>query len=281
MIDIKSALRYASTRLAESSPTPQLDAEILLLHIIQKNRSYLYAHSEQVLENTQHKQFDTLISKRLKGLPIAYLTNEREFWSLPLYVTPDTLIPRPETELLVELALSHVGTHSSCSVLELGTGTGAISIALATEKPPWHITATDLSQPALLIAQKNASRHKTQNITFVHSHWFENIPAQAFDLIISNPPYLAEQDPHQYEGDLRFEPKQALVSGKDGFEDLMHIIHISRNYLKPSGLLLLEHGYNQGQAVTSALSQASYKNIQCWQDAAGLDRVSGGFMTST
>ncbi|MDF1683171.1 MAG: peptide chain release factor N(5)-glutamine methyltransferase [Legionellaceae bacterium] len=277
MIDIKSALRNASTRLAESSPTPQLDAEILLLYIIKKNRAFLYAHSEQVLEPQSHQNFEALILKRLEGIPIAYLTNEREFWSLPLYVTSDTLIPRPETELLVELALSYLGKRSSCSVLELGTGTGAISLALATEKPHWNIIAADLSQPALHVAQENAKRHHVKNITWVESDWFQSISEQSFDLIISNPPYLAEQDPHQHEGDLRFEPKQALVSGEDGLDDLKHIIQQSRHYLTPNGLLLLEHGYNQGQAITDAFSCENYHNIQCLQDTAGLDRVSAGW----
>ena len=156
MIDIKTALRDAATRLAESSSSARIDAELLLTHVLQKKRVYLYAHSEQVLENKQHKQFEALILKRLQGAPIAYLINQREFWSLPLYVTSDTLIPRPETELLIELALSHLGERTMCSVLELGTGTGAISIALASEKPNWNILAADISKPALLVAEKNA-----------------------------------------------------------------------------------------------------------------------------
>lgn len=277
MISIKAALREASTRLAESSPTAQLDAELLLLHVIKKNRAFLYAHSEEVLEAKLYHAFEVVISKRIEGIPIAYLTNEREFWSLPLYVTSDTLIPRPETELLIELTLSLLGERSTCSVLELGTGTGAISLALATEKPHWNITAADISKAALLIAQKNAERHQAKNIIFMQSNWFKAIPEQAFDLIISNPPYLAEQDPHQHEGDLRFEPKQALVSGVDGLDDLTHIIHESHDYLAPGGLLLLEHGYHQGKAVTDNLSRTNYQDVQCWQDAAGLDRVSGGW----
>ncbi len=277
MINIKSALRKASTRLAESSPTAQLDAELLLLHLIKKNRAFLYAHSEQILEPNVYLAFKMLILKRLEGIPIAYLINQREFWSLPLYVTSDTLIPRPETELLIELTLSFLGERSICSVLELGTGTGAISLALATEKPQWRILASDLSQPALLIAQKNAELHQVQNITFAQSNWFETLPKQRFDLIISNPPYLAEHDPHQYEGDLRFEPKQALLSGTDGLTDLKHIIQASNDYLKPGGLLLLEHGYNQGKAVNHFFLREHYHDVQCWQDAAGLDRVSMGW----
>lgn len=277
MIDIKSALRNASLRLAKSSPTPQLDAEILLLHIIQKNRAFLYAHSEQVLEAHIIQAFEHLVLKRLEGIPIAYLTNEREFWSLPLYVTSDTLIPRPETELLVELALCYLGERPACSVLELGTGTGAISVALATEKPEWNILATDLSKQALLVAQKNIKQHHVKNITLLESNWFEAIPNQTFDLIISNPPYLSEQDPHQHEGDLRFEPKQALVSGEEGLDDLKHIIKQSRQYLSSGGLLLVEHGYNQGQAVTDAFLRDNYRKVKCLQDTAGLDRVSTGW----
>lgn len=278
MIEIKAALRNASARLAESSSTARMDAELLLAYVLQKNRVYLYAHSEQALEVSQHKQFETLILKRLTGVPIAYLISQREFWSLPLYVTSDTLIPRPETELLIERALSLCGERAMCSVLELGTGTGAISIALATEKPNWNILATDFSQAALLVAQKNAEQHQAQNIRLMHSNWFESIPKQTFDLIISNPPYLAEQDPHQHRGDLRFEPKQALVSGANGLEDLTQLIQESRGYLTSGGLLLLEHGYEQGKAVMNTFLDASYENIQCWQDAAGLDRVSGGWI---
>jgi len=249
----------------------------LLLYIIKKNRAFLYAHSEHVLQAKLYQTFEALILKRLEGIPIAYLTNTREFWSLPLYVTSDTLIPRPETELLIELALSYLGKRPTCSVLELGTGTGAISLALATEKPQWNILAVDLSKPALLVAQKNAKQHHAQNITFMESNWFQSIPQQTFDLIISNPPYLAEQDPHQHKGDLRFEPKQALVSGADGLDDLKHIIQESQRYLMPGGLLLLEHGYNQGQAVTDSLSHENYHKVKCLQDTAGLDRVSIGW----
>jgi len=277
MIDIKSALRKASLRLAKSSPSPQLDAEILLLHIIQKNRAFLYAHSEEILETHNIQAFEYLVLKRLEGIPIAYLTNEREFWSLPLYVTSDTLIPRPETELLVELVLSYLGERPACSVLELGTGTGAISVALATEKPQWNILAVDLSKQALLVAQENVKRHHVENITLLESNWFQAIPKQTFDLIISNPPYLAEQDPHQHEGDLRFEPKQALISGEEGLDDLKHIIQQSRQYLISGGLLLVEHGYNQGQAVTDAFLHEDYHEVKCLQDTAGHDRVSIGW----
>lgn len=277
MIDIKSLLRQASTRLAESSPTAQLDAELLLLHVIQKNRAFLYAHSEKILDAPLHQAFEALVLKRMQGIPIAYLIGEREFWSLPLKVTTDTLIPRPETERLIELTLSLLGERKTCSVLELGTGTGAISIALATEKTHWNITAVDISKPALLVARNNAKRHRVQNITFKHSNWFKSIPKQTFDLIISNPPYLAEQDPHQHHGDLRFEPKQALLSGLNGLDDLEHIIHTSHQYLATPGLILLEHGFNQATAIKNHLLREGYQKIHCWQDTEQLDRVSGGW----
>jgi len=276
MIDIKQALKKAILHLSLTSPTPQLDAEILLCHVLKKNRAYLYAYSEHVLDTSSHQLFESLIEKRFEGMPIAYLTQEREFWSLPLYVTSDTLIPRPETELLIDLALSLLGQRSHCSVLELGTGTGAISIALATEKPEWKIVATDISKPALCVAQKNIERHQLHNITLMESNWFQTIPNQTFDLIISNPPYLAEHDPHQHQGDLRYEPKQALVSGEDGLNDIKTIIKTSRHYLVTGGLLLLEHGYNQAQDVAECLLSEQYHHVQCWQDTAGLDRVSAG-----
>lgn len=276
MIDLKSALRNAALRLMKASPTPQLDAEILLCHVLKKNRAYLYAHGEQILETSSYQLFDSLIAKRFEGMPVAYLTHEREFWSLPLYVTSDTLIPRPETELLIELALQLINKKQNCSVLELGTGTGAISIALATEKPQWKILAADISKPALCVAKKNIERHQTNNITLIQSNWFQAISNQTFDLIISNPPYLAEHDPHQHQGDLRFEPKQALVSGQDGLDDIKKIIKASRNYLVPGGLLLLEHGYNQANDVTKYFIREEYHQVRSWQDTAGLDRVSAG-----
>lgn len=276
MIEIKRALRQAAVNLAKTSPTPQLDAEILLCHVLKKNRTYLYAYSEHVLDTTSYQLFESFIQKRIEGLPIAYLTQEREFWSLPLCVTSDTLIPRPETELLIERTLSLLGHRSHCSVLELGTGSGAISIALATERPEWKILAVDISKPALSVAQKNIERHQLHNITLMASDWFQAIPDQTFDLILSNPPYLALHDPHQHQGDLRYEPKQALVSGEDGLDDIHKIIKASRHYLVTGGLLLLEHGYNQAQAVKACLLREKYHDIQCWQDTAGIDRVSAG-----
>jgi release factor glutamine methyltransferase len=265
-LNIKTLRREIASRLENVTETPQLDAELLLMHALNKPRSFLYAHGEDVLSAEILTALELLVSKRLKGTPIAYLLGEREFWSLLFYVTSDTLIPRPETERLVEISLQLFAERNTCSVLELGTGTGAISIALATEKPNWNFLALDQSKAALHIAEKNITRHGLNNITTLHSNWFEKLDNTRFDLIISNPPYLAMDDPHQYQGDLRFEPKMALLSGDNGLDDLKILIHNSINYLKPGGLLLLEHGYEQASVIRKKLTSESYQNITCWQD---------------
>ncbi|MDX2347102.1 MAG: peptide chain release factor N(5)-glutamine methyltransferase [Legionella sp.] len=283
---IKLVLREITKRLSASSDTARLDAELLLMHILQKPRAFLYAHADDALTPKQTAQLELVLSKRLQGVPMAYLLGEREFWSLLFYVTPDTLIPRPETELLVELALNLLSTKKSCSVLELGTGTGAISVALASEKPDWTFLALDVSQKALDIAEKNINRHQIKNINLIQSNWFEaitNMPTchgsseASFDLIISNPPYLAQDDTHQHQGDLRFEPKSALLSGQDGLDDLNVIIQNSMRHLEPGGILLLEHGYEQAKAVKKKLHLANYKKTATWKDSNHLDRVSGGW----
>ncbi|MCH9764183.1 MAG: peptide chain release factor N(5)-glutamine methyltransferase [Gammaproteobacteria bacterium] len=276
-LNIKTLRREIAIRLENATETPQLDAEILLMHALNKPRSFLYAHGEDSLSSEILIALDQLVSKRLEGTPIAYLLGEREFWSLLFYVTSDTLIPRPETERLVELSLELFSDRNACSVLELGTGTGAISIALATEKPHWNFLALDQSKAALHIAEKNITRHHLSNIKILHSNWFEKLDNTQFDLIISNPPYLAVDDPHQHQGDLRFEPKTALLSGKNGLEDLNILIQSSMNYLRPGGLLLLEHGYEQASAVRQNLTSASYQKITCWQDENHLDRVSSAW----
>jgi release factor glutamine methyltransferase len=273
MINIKTTLVEATKRLQPTSTSARLDAELLLLEVLKKPRTFLYAYSDEPLTLEQTQAFDALVMKRMHGEPIAYLRGTQEFWSLELITTPDTLIPRPETELLVEFVLSKFESKNTCSVLELGTGTGAIAIALAHEKPAWALCASDYSEQALAIAARNIKHHQLNNITLLHSDWFESIPKQRFDVIISNPPYLAENDPHQHEGDLRFEPKSALLSGVDGLDALQHIIKQSPAYLKPGGMLVLEHGYEQAEVIRKELEQAGYTNIQCLQDHAGHDRI--------
>ncbi|ASQ46706.1 peptide chain release factor N(5)-glutamine methyltransferase [Legionella clemsonensis] len=277
MMEIKQALEEAFRQLAQCSDSARLDAEILLAHLLMKNRSYLYAHPEATLTQVQWQTFQRLISKRLEGTPVAYLTGTREFWSLSLKVCEDTLIPRPETELLVELTLILLANKKEAQILDLGTGSGAIALACASEKPQWAITACDCSLGALQTAEENAARLGLSNVYFYHSDWFENISTDTlFDAIIANPPYVAVNDPHLKEGDVRFEPQLALVSGEHGLNALNHIIKHSLARLKPGGLLLLEHGFDQKSAVTSMLKDYGYTEIQCWQDWQGNDRITGG-----
>lgn len=277
MIDVKHALEQALTLLEATSPSARLDAEILLAFALAKSRAFLHAHPEATMTPAQDQAYAALLTKRVKGTPIAYLTGIREFWSLPLQVSMDTLIPRPETELLVELTLSLLGDKPHASILDLGTGSGAIALALASERPNWQILASDISQGAVNAALDNAAQLDLHNVHVYCSDWFENIPSQQFHAIVSNPPYIAALDPHLKQGDVRFEPRQALVSGADGLDALTYLIKHSYEHLLPGGLLLLEHGFEQKQAVITCLDQCGYQAVQNWQDWQGNDRVSGGW----
>jgi release factor glutamine methyltransferase len=269
MTDIKSALEQAAKLLTPVSPTPRLDAELLLTKILTRSRTFFYTHPEDTLTSAQAEQYQQVLRERLNGVPVAYLTGIREFWSLSLQVSRDTLIPRPETELLVELALKLTGEASNVKILDLGTGSGAIALALASERPDWTLLACDKSQAAVDVARANATRLGMHNVNVLCSNWFESIPAQQFNAI-------AEQDPHLDQGDVGFEPRDALISGTEGLDALHYLIQQSKNWLLPNGLLLLEHGYQQGVAVTNMLTEYGYQDVQCWQDWQGLDRVSGG-----
>ncbi len=277
MIDIKKALNQAITLLMPRSPSAQIDAEVLLAHTLKTTRTYLYTHPEKVLDNTQHAAYQQLIAKRCEGYPVAYLTGHREFWSLPLHLSEDTLIPRPETELLVELTLALLKDRSPAFILDLGTGSGAVALALAAERPDWQVLAVDSSQAAIDIAHHNASQLGLSNVRTLCSDWFSSLPHQRFDAIISNPPYIAADDPHLQQGDVRFEPRHALISGVDGMESLAHLIQHGYDHLLPGGLLLLEHGFQQKPQVTTLLCQRGYEHVRCWKDGQGHDRVSGGW----
>lgn len=257
-----------------NSDSARLDAEILLAHALQKPRSHLFAWPEKIPTPAQQARFLALAKQRAAGQPVAYLTGHQEFWSMDLHITPDVLIPRPETELLVELALQRL-PDKQAQVAELGTGSGAIALALASERPAWAITATDISQAALDVARRNAHR-LGRSITWCHGNWCHALPAQKYDLIISNPPYIAENDPHLKQGDICFEPEQALSSGPTGLTDLQTIATTAVKFLKPGAWLQLEHGYNQQSDVTRILEQAGYQNIETQQDLAGHPRVTSG-----
>ncbi|PID34466.1 MAG: protein-(glutamine-N5) methyltransferase, release factor-specific [Thiotrichales bacterium] len=276
-MQIRDLLHRATQQLAESSDSARLDAELLLAHCLNKPRSYLFTWPEAEPDSAQLNCFDNLVQQRITGQPVAYLLGYREFRDLKLNVTRDTLIPRPETELLVETALEFLSGNTDSRILELGTGSGAIALALAKELPAAHITACDISTAALAVAQDNAGQYQLNNINFLQSDWFSNIPTnQPFDLIISNPPYIADNDPHLNQGDVRFEPAGALVSGHDGLNDIKQLINQSVNYFKQDGILMFEHGYDQGEKTTALMRAAGYKDTRCIKDLAGHDRITLG-----
>lgn len=277
MINIERALQLAINQLEPYTNTARLDAEILLAFIMTRNRTYLYAHPEAILSTQQLLIFEQLVARRSLGTPVAYLTGMREFWSLPLQVNEETLIPRPETELIVELTLQLMPNQPGMSILDLGTGSGAIALALAKERENWQIVASDYSLGALKTAIDNALKLHLHNISFLESNWFSKInEPERFNAIVSNPPYIAANDPHLEKGDLRFEPSLALVSDNNGLSALEHIIKHSIERLEPDGLLLIEHGYTQKASVMSMLKEYGYTHVQSWQDIHGNDRVSGG-----
>ncbi|MGV6815800.1 MAG: peptide chain release factor N(5)-glutamine methyltransferase [Thiotrichales bacterium] len=258
-----------------NSDSPRLDAELLLAHVLGQPRSYLYTWPERKPESAQVQQYHALIARRQRGEPIAYLLNQREFWSLELSVNPSVLIPRPETELLIETLLSRA-LPAETELLDLGTGSGAIALALAKERPGWRITATDSSQEALATAQDNARRLGLNRISFLCGHWFEALAEQQFDIIVSNPPYIAAADPHLKTGDVRFEPLSALSAGIDGLNDLREIIKKAPAHLKSRGLLIVEHGYDQGAEVAALFAGSGFDSIASLKDLGGRSRATIG-----
>ena len=257
------------------SDSPKRDAEILLGFATGKSRSWLVAFDDAELDTAQLTQLEALLARRVTGEPIAHLVGEREFWSLPLRVNNATLIPRPDTEILVEQALAHLPAEPA-TLLDLGTGTGAIALALASERPDCQVIGCDRIPAAIALAQDNAQRLRIHNVQFHLSHWFDHLPAQRVDLIVSNPPYIDAADEHLQQGDVRFEPLSALVADDQGLADLRFIIQAAPQWLTPQGWLLLEHGWQQGAAVRALLAQHGYQAVQTVEDYSGNPRVTSG-----
>ena len=275
------ALRAARSRLVSAlalePPVAALEAHVLLGHALHQSRAYLLAHAEAALDDNHQTVFEALLQRRLCGEPIAYILGRREFYGLEFNVSPAVLIPRPETELLVEHALEHIPSQQPLQILDLGTGSGAIAITLAKLRPQALVTAVDISPEALAVAQQNATHLEVRNIHFIESDWFQALDlCSQFDLIVANPPYIAANDPHLQQGDVSFEPIGALHSGADGMDAIRLIAQESRRFLSPNGWLLFEHGFNQQQACADTLASLGYANISCQRDLAGQARVSSG-----
>ncbi len=261
--------------LGLDAASARLEAQYLLQHVLNKPRAWLLAHPEAVPDPQQQQTYAALLARRLSGEPIAYILGVREFYGLSFKVTPATLIPRPETELLVELALQRLPPDLNCRVLDLGAGSGAIALAIAHERPQIEMVAVDASPAALEVARENAARLQIRNTRFVQSDWYQALGQARFRLIVSNPPYVAASDPHLAQGDLRFEPPSALASGKDGLDDIRAIAAGACAHLEPGGWLLLEHGYDQGAAAQEILRAAGLHQVFTAPDLAGIGRVTG------
>ncbi|MGC5703520.1 peptide chain release factor N(5)-glutamine methyltransferase [Pseudomonas sp. NFXW11] len=272
MTIIASLLRAAQL---PDSPTPRLDAELLLAAALGKPRSFLHTWPERIVPSEAALLFAEYLQRRRSGEPVAYILGQQGFWKLDLEVAPHTLIPRPDTELLVEAALELLPA-TPAKVLDLGTGSGAIALALASERPAWQVTAVDRVLEAVALAERNRQRLQLDNVQVLSSHWFSSIQSQRFALIVSNPPYIAEADPHLVAGDVRFEPESALVAGQDGLDDLRLIVSQAPQHLDAGGWLMLEHGYDQAAAVRELLTAQGFVEVHSRVDLGGHERISLG-----
>ena len=270
-VSIESALAEAIALLQSASESPRLDAELLLARALDVPRSYLIAHPEDELDPAAGERFFSVVRRRAGGEPIAYIAGEREFWSMNLMVSPATLVPRPETEILVERALMFIPRKAAMRVLDLGTGSGAIALAIARERPLCEIVATDLSDQALAVAKQNARQLDVANVTFYHGDWIAPVHDQRFDIVVSNPPYVRSDDPALRS--LAHEPVAALAAGPDGLDAIRHIAATTGRLLPDRGMLLLEHGHDQKVAVEGILRDNGWYDIDCISDYSGLPRV--------
>ncbi len=272
MVTVQELLRSGSDLPTDSA---RRDTEILLCHCLGKPRAWLYTWPEKEVARDCARDFEKLLAQRREGVPVAYLTGEREFWSLQLAVSDATLIPRPETETLVSWALE-LALPNAASVLDLGTGSGAIALALASERPHWRVTALDVSQEALQVARGNAVRTRLTSVHFVQSDWYQAVTGQRFNVLLANPPYIDGDDPHLALGDVRFEPRSALVSSDSGLEDLGRLVAGASDHLLDGGWLLLEHGFEQANAVCAMLHDAGFSQVSTRRDMSGQQRITGG-----
>lgn len=272
MVTVQELLRSGSDLPTDSA---RRDTEILLCHCLGKPRAWLYTWPEKEVARDCARDFEKLLAQRREGVPVAYLTGERDFWSLQLAVSDATLIPRPETETLVSWALE-LALPNAASVLDLGTGSGAIALALASERSHWRVTALDVSQEALQVARGNAVRTRLTSVHFVQSDWYQAVIGQRFNALLANPPYIDGDDPHLALGDVRFEPRSALVSSDSGLEDLGRLVTGASDHLLDGGWLLLEHGFEQANAVCAMLHDAGFSQVSTRRDMSGQQRITGG-----
>lgn len=264
----------SSAKKILDSKEAKLEVQLLLEHVLNINHAWLITHGNDEVSPEDYNQFQALLARRLNGEPIAYILGEREFYGLPFRTTPDTLIPRSDTETLVDVALKKISPSNH--VLDLGTGTGVIAITIAKQRPTSTVTAIDFSEGALTVAQENAKTLGTDNVRFLQSSWFDALENQRFDVIVSNPPYIEDNDPHLSQGDLRFEPRTALASGADGLDAIRHIIQKAPAHLNASGWLMFEHGYNQAEQVGQLFKSAEFAAVETIKDLGGNDRVTLG-----
>ncbi|MDY6977081.1 MAG: peptide chain release factor N(5)-glutamine methyltransferase [Pseudomonadota bacterium] len=274
---IDKALAWAVEQL-EGGESPSVDAKVILANILGKSQTYLFTWPDKTLDDTEWTRFEVAVAKRKRGEPVAYIIGKRDFWTLSLFTSPDTLIPRPDTEVLVEQVLNWASDHlyHPLSICDLGTGTGAIALALASELPKASVTGVDFQHGAVKLATRNAQANDITNTRFVQSDWFNALNGQTFDIIVSNPPYIEETSPYLDEGDVRFEPKTALTSGHDGLDDIKHIIDNAPKYLNKGALLAFEHGFDQGTAVNALLVDAGFVDVKTVKDYGENDRVTLG-----
>ena len=275
-LTLQEFLQQATAELRHHSPTARLDGEVLAMHVCGLTRAQLITRADDILSPSQLQTLQDLLARRSTGEPVAYLTGEREFWSMPLRVTRATLIPRPDTEILVEQALARIPQEATWRIADLGTGSGAIALAIAQERPHCHLIATDLSATALAIAQDNAHRLGINNIEFRLGSWAAPLQNERLEMIVSNPPYVRRDDPHLHQGDVRYEPFNALIGGDDGLQAIREITGLVAPLLKPSGWLLLEHGHDQAGETMMILLKNGFSGCLCYKDLTQYDRITVG-----